>query len=178
MCHPPVPSQPISSMHQSSWDTLLSNISSKFGESTSLCFWFVLHKHSLGWHQYPTPCYYFPRKYFLILYRRQCCPQLHKYSHYSNNTIVELCCVCVAGLTDHEILSQAMIFIFAGYETTSSTLGFICYDLATNPHIQKILQKEIDEIFPEKVSIIWNELSINQSNCICIAHIHKSQFVS
>ncbi|KAM6982456.1 cytochrome P450 3A40-like [Tautogolabrus adspersus] len=54
------------------------------------------------------------------------------------------------GLTDNEILSQAMIFIFAGYETSSSTLGFLSYDLAINPQIQKRLQEEIDETFPNK----------------------------
>lgn len=48
-----------------------------------------------------------------------------------------------------------MIFIFAGYETSSSTLGFASYLLATNPEIQKILQEEIDETFPEKVTKVF-----------------------
>ncbi|XP_034445911.1 cytochrome P450 3A40-like [Hippoglossus hippoglossus] len=62
------------------------------------------------------------------------------------------------GLTDNEILAQAMFFIFAGYETTSSTLGFISYNLATHPHTQKTLQKEIDETFPEKCEPTYEAL--------------------
>lgn len=48
-----------------------------------------------------------------------------------------------------------MIFIFAGYETTSSSLGFLAYSLATNPHIQKKLQEEIDKTFPGKVTWVF-----------------------
>ncbi|XP_057680091.1 cytochrome P450 3A40-like isoform X2 [Corythoichthys intestinalis] len=62
------------------------------------------------------------------------------------------------GLTDHEILSQAMIFIFAGYETSSSSMCFFAYNLATNPHIQKALQEEIDETFPNKVRPNYDDL--------------------
>lgn len=47
-----------------------------------------------------------------------------------------------------------MIFIFAGYETSSSSLSFLAYNLATHPHIQKTLQEEIDETFPEKVTCV------------------------
>lgn len=75
------------------------------------------------------------------------------------------------GLTDKEILAQAMIFIFAGYETSSSTMGFTAYLLATHPNIQQILQQEIDETFPNKgkptyealMQMEYLEMVINES---------------
>ncbi|XP_040003378.1 cytochrome P450 3A40-like isoform X2 [Xiphias gladius] len=62
------------------------------------------------------------------------------------------------GLNDHEILSQAMIFIFAGYETTSSSLAFLAYSLATNPDVMKQVQEEIDATFPNKAPVQYQAL--------------------
>ncbi|XP_063089583.1 cytochrome P450 3A15 isoform X1 [Cavia porcellus] len=53
-------------------------------------------------------------------------------------------------LSDVEILAQSIIFIFAGYETSSSTLSCIMYSLATHPDVQKKLQQEIDKTLPNK----------------------------
>ncbi|XP_076779814.1 cytochrome P450 3A11 [Arvicanthis niloticus] len=53
-------------------------------------------------------------------------------------------------LSDTEITAQSIIFIFAGYETTSITLSFVLYSLATHPDIQKKLQEEIDRALPNK----------------------------
>ena len=55
-------------------------------------------------------------------------------------------------LSDQELMAQSVIFIFAGYETTSSTLSFLLYILATHPDVQQKLQEEIDVTFPNKVS--------------------------
>uniref|UniRef100_A0A8C6VAI6 unspecific monooxygenase n=1 Tax=Neogobius melanostomus TaxID=47308 RepID=A0A8C6VAI6_9GOBI len=62
------------------------------------------------------------------------------------------------GLSDHEILSQAMIFLFAGYETTSSSLCFLAYNLAVNPEVMEKLQAEIDSTFPNKASAQYQEV--------------------
>ena len=51
------------------------------------------------------------------------------------------------GLTDEEIVVHSIVFLLAGYETTSNTLAYISYLLALNPEIQEKLQTTIDEYF-------------------------------
>ncbi|XP_070556749.1 cytochrome P450 3A29-like [Ptychodera flava] len=50
------------------------------------------------------------------------------------------------GFTNQEILGQALTFFFAGFETTSTLMGFLAYSLATNPDIQEKLCAEIDDV--------------------------------
>uniref|UniRef100_A0A8C0GPI5 unspecific monooxygenase n=1 Tax=Chelonoidis abingdonii TaxID=106734 RepID=A0A8C0GPI5_CHEAB len=61
-------------------------------------------------------------------------------------------------LTDAEILAQAFIFIFAGYEPTSNSLCYLAYKLATHPDVQQKLQEEIDSVLPNKAPLTYNAL--------------------
>uniref|UniRef100_A0A674JLB4 Cytochrome P450 3A n=1 Tax=Terrapene triunguis TaxID=2587831 RepID=A0A674JLB4_9SAUR len=61
-------------------------------------------------------------------------------------------------LTDTEILAQAIIFIFAGYETTSSILSYMVYSLATHPDVQQKLQEEIDSVLPNQAPLTYDAL--------------------
>ncbi|MDL1310912.1 cytochrome P450 [Yersinia pestis] len=61
-------------------------------------------------------------------------------------------------LSDLELVAQSVIFIFAGYETTSSALSFILYELATNPDVQTKLQQEIDAALPNKAPVTYDIL--------------------
>ncbi|XP_006773816.1 PREDICTED: cytochrome P450 3A12-like [Myotis davidii] len=62
-------------------------------------------------------------------------------------------------LTDLELVAQSIIFLFAGYETTSSSLSFLMYLLATHPDVQQKLHKEIDATFPNKATPTYDALA-------------------
>ncbi|KAF2900432.1 hypothetical protein ILUMI_05749 [Ignelater luminosus] len=47
-------------------------------------------------------------------------------------------------ITDEDITSHAILFFVASFDTTSSLLSFMCYELALNPDIQQRLIGDID----------------------------------
>ncbi|XP_072168373.1 cytochrome P450 3A29-like [Diadema setosum] len=62
-------------------------------------------------------------------------------------------------LTKEEIVGQGLFFFIAGYETTSTTLGFIAYSLATNPEVQDKLIQEVDEVTPDRDSVNYRSIA-------------------
>ncbi|XP_072340366.1 thromboxane-A synthase isoform X3 [Scyliorhinus torazame] len=61
-------------------------------------------------------------------------------------------------LTLDKIVGQAFIFFAAGYETTSSTLAFTSFLLATHPESQELLLKEVDEFFESHTTPDYNNV--------------------
>ncbi|XP_040830886.1 cytochrome P450 3A6-like isoform X1 [Ochotona curzoniae] len=59
-------------------------------------------------------------------------------------------------LTDTELLAQSIIFLSAGYETTSNALSFIMYLLATHSDVQQKLQQEVDSAFSNKAFVTYD----------------------
>lgn len=45
--------------------------------------------------------------------------------------------------------AQSLLFLIAGYETSSTALAYLSYDIALHPDAQKKLQQEIDQAFPD-----------------------------
>ncbi|NXC31849.1 CP3AD protein, partial [Campylorhamphus procurvoides] len=61
-------------------------------------------------------------------------------------------------LTDIEVLAQAFIFIFAGYEPTSNTLCYLAYELALHPDVQQKVMEEIDTVLPNKAPLTYDAI--------------------
>ncbi|XP_057691587.1 thromboxane-A synthase isoform X1 [Corythoichthys intestinalis] len=55
-------------------------------------------------------------------------------------------------ITEDEIIGQALVFLLAGYETSSNTLAFTCYLLAIHPECQCRVQEEVDDFFSKHES--------------------------
>ncbi|ALC40934.1 Cyp6u1 [Drosophila busckii] len=50
------------------------------------------------------------------------------------------------GLTIEQMAAQAFVFFVAGFETSSSTMGFCLYELALQPDVQQKLREEIETV--------------------------------
>ena len=74
----------------------------------------------------------------------------------------------VSRLTDEEIEAQAVLFLLAGYDTSSNTLSFTAYFLAMNPDVQQKLRTEIKEAMESKPDISLYDLthSIEYLDCV------------
>lgn len=62
-------------------------------------------------------------------------------------------------LTTKEILAQSILFLFAGSETSASTLGFVSLLLAKNLDVQEKLYEEIKRVFEEHNEINYEMLN-------------------
>lgn len=61
-------------------------------------------------------------------------------------------------LTDDVMAMQALLFLFAGFETTASALSFIMLELAQNPDLQEIARNEILEIVKEGQDLTYENI--------------------
>lgn len=70
-------------------------------------------------------------------------------------------------LTAEEIVGASVIFLVAGYETTSTLLMWACYRLAMNPDIQEKLYQELKTIdindYDELISLPYLDAVINET---------------
>ncbi|XP_025095312.1 putative cytochrome P450 CYP13A4 [Pomacea canaliculata] len=52
-------------------------------------------------------------------------------------------------LTESEVIAHSLLFLLAGYETTSSTLSYIFYELALHPHVQDRMRQEVVDVLED-----------------------------
>uniref|UniRef100_A0AC34R7U3 Cytochrome P450 n=1 Tax=Panagrolaimus sp. JU765 TaxID=591449 RepID=A0AC34R7U3_9BILA len=62
-------------------------------------------------------------------------------------------------LSKVEVMAQLILFLVAGYETTASTLHFVCYILANCPEIQEKLREEVVEVVDGRESIEYEDMT-------------------
>jgi cytochrome P450/NADPH-cytochrome P450 reductase len=61
--------------------------------------------------------------------------------------------------TNQEIKDQALTFVLAGHETTSSLMAWLMYELMTNPSVYKDCQNEIDRLLPNGMIPTYENLN-------------------
>jgi len=55
----------------------------------------------------------------------------------------------VKGLTMKEVIAQSFVFFIAGFDTSSSTMGFALYEMSKNQEIQDKVRAELDDVLQQ-----------------------------
>ena len=55
-----------------------------------------------------------------------------------------------SGLSDREVRDQLMTLMFAGHDTSTSTISFLLYELARSPHVLAALYEEQDRVLGDR----------------------------
>jgi cytochrome P450 len=58
-------------------------------------------------------------------------------------------CTELSEFTDEDIAAQALTFFTDGYETSSTALSLLMYDLTCNPDVQQRLREEVDSVMEQ-----------------------------
>ena len=61
-------------------------------------------------------------------------------------------------LTKTETLTELVTFLIAGYETTATTLHFLCYILSRRPDVQERLRREVLEVLDGREHIEYEDM--------------------
>ncbi|KAF5288530.1 hypothetical protein FQA39_LY15398 [Lamprigera yunnana] len=70
-------------------------------------------------------------------------------------------------LSDEHIISSAINFLVAGFESVSTALSYLTYDLAVNPDVQKRLYDEINETLePSQKTTYQSIMSMKYLDCV------------
>ncbi|XP_078346495.1 cytochrome P450 4F3-like [Oculina patagonica] len=77
------------------------------------------------------------------------------------------------GLSEEEITSEVMTFMFAGHDTTASSISWTLYNLARFPEHQEKCREEIDEVLGNNEEFEWNDLGKLKYVHLCIKESNR-----
>ena len=91
----------------------------------------------------------------------------------------------VSRLSDEEVVAQSVVFLLAGYETSSNTLAFTLYYLVVNPEMQEKLRTQIREALETNAkkgclydivkNIHYLDCVIKESQRLCPPAVHVNR---
>ena len=91
----------------------------------------------------------------------------------------------VSRLSDEEVVAQSVVFLLAGYETSSNTLAFTLYYLVVNPAMQEKLRTQIREALETNAkkgclydivkNIDYLDCVIKESKRLCPPTVHVNR---